>query len=87
MAAVLLNIFKDYKIRSNIGYFIADNTELNNICINAILRALYLGISMKKRKARRLRYFGHIINLYAQAFIIGVNIENICKDLATAYYD
>ena len=31
MAAVLLDIFKDYKIRGNIGYFIADNAELNKI--------------------------------------------------------
>ena len=65
MAAVLLNIFKDYKIRGNIGYFIADNTELNSTYINVILRALYLGMLAKKRKARRLRYFGYIINLYA----------------------
>ena len=37
MAAVLLNIFKDYKICSNIKYFMANNAELNNTCINIIL--------------------------------------------------
>ena len=37
MAVVLLNIFKDYRIYNNIRYFIANNAELNNIYINAIL--------------------------------------------------
>ena len=87
IAAVLLNIFKDYKIYSNIRYFMADNIELNNICINIILRALYLGMLVKKRKARRLRCFGYITNLYAQAFIVGVDAEKVCKDLAAAYRD
>ena len=44
-------------------------------------------MSVKKRKARRLYYFSYIINLYAQAFIIGVNTEKVYKDLATTYRD
>ena len=65
----------------------ADNAESNNIYINVILQALYPGISVKKRKAYKLYYFSYIINLYAQAFIIGVNAENIYKDLAAIYYN
>ena len=65
----------------------ADNIESNDTYINAILRALYLGILVKKRKARRLRCFSYITNLYAQAFIIGVNVEKVYKDLATTYRD
>jgi len=37
MAAVLLKIFKDYKISNNIGYFIANNAKLNSMCIKVIL--------------------------------------------------
>ena len=37
MAAVLLEIFKDYGISGNIGYFMADNAESNDTCIEAIL--------------------------------------------------
>jgi len=44
-------------------------------------------MSVKKRKAYRLYYFSYIINLYTQAFIIGVNAENIYKDLAAVYYN
>ena len=65
----------------------ANNAESNDIYINAILQALYPGILAKKRKAYRLCYFSYITNLYAQAFIVGVNAENICKDLAAAYWD
>lgn len=85
MAGVLLDLFRDYKISGSIGYFMADNAESNDTCIEAILRALYPGMSAKQRKARRLRCFGHITNLCAQAFIVGKDAERVCKDLATAY--
>ncbi len=48
IAAVLVALFRDYKIIGNIGFFIADNTKLNNTYINTVLRALYLKISAKK---------------------------------------
>ena len=37
IVAVLLKIFKDYKISSNIRYFIANNAKLNNTYIKVIL--------------------------------------------------
>ena len=37
MAAVLIEIFKDYRISSNIKYFMADNAESNNTYIKVIL--------------------------------------------------
>ena len=50
MASVFFDIFKDYRIYNNIGYFIADNVELNDICIDIIFQAFYLGILVKKQK-------------------------------------
>ena len=47
MAGVLIDLFRDYRIIGNIGYFIANNTELNNTYINIILYILYLNISAK----------------------------------------
>ena len=64
IAGVLINLFRDYRIIGNIRYFIADNAELNDTCINAILCALYLNILVKLCKERRLRYFSYIMNLY-----------------------
>ena len=37
IAAMFLKIFKDYRINNNIRYFMADNAELNDMCIKAIL--------------------------------------------------
>ena len=85
IAGVLINLFRNYRIIGNIRYFIANNTELNDICINVVLRTLYLNILAKLYKGRRLYCFGYIINLCAQAFIIRSDIEGVYKELVTTY--
>ena len=45
--AVLIALFKEYGIGGNIGYFMANNAESNDICVNVILQALYPNISVK----------------------------------------
>ncbi|KAL6411754.1 HAT domain-containing protein [Ilyonectria robusta] len=85
MADVLLHIFGDYGISSRIGYFMADNATSNDACIELVLQALYPNISKKHRLRRRLRCFGHIVNLGAQAFIMGKDAEKTCKDLESSY--
>ncbi|KAJ6785140.1 hypothetical protein PWT90_08160 [Aphanocladium album] len=87
MAEVLLQIFKDYKISGRIGYFMADNATSNDTCIHAVLRGLYPNMSEKQRKRRRLRCFGHIVNLCARAFLIGKDGAKVCKELDIAYRD
>ena len=65
ITGVLINLFRDYRIAGNIGYFIANNTELNDIYIDVILYILYPNILAKLYKGRRLYYFSYITNLYA----------------------
>ena len=36
-AGVLVTLFKEYSICGKIGYFMADNAESNNMCIDAVL--------------------------------------------------
>jgi len=86
MAGVLIDLFQDYKISGNIGYFMANNAESNNTYINTILWALYPNILAKLHKGYKLYYFSHITNLYAQAFIIRNNAEGTYKELATVYH-
>ena len=52
IAGVLIDLFRDYRIIGNIRYFIANNTELNDTYINAILYILYLNILAKIHKGR-----------------------------------
>ena len=47
MAGVFIDLFCNYGIAGNIGYFIANNMELNNTYIDAILCVLCLNISAK----------------------------------------
>ena len=85
MADILLQIFKDYKISGWIGYFMVDNTSSNDTCINAILRAIYPNMSDMQQRQRCLHCFGHIVNLCAQAFLIGKDAKKVCKNLDSAY--
>ncbi len=62
-----------------------DNASSNDTCIDLVLQALYPNMSQKQRLRRRLRCFGHIVNLCAQAFIVGKDAEKICRDLEAAY--
>ena len=34
---------------------------------------------VKQRKAHYLYYFGYIVNLYAQAFIVGKDAKKVCR--------
>ena len=86
IAGVLIDLFRDYGIAGNIRYFIANNADLNDTYINIVLCVLYLNMSVKLYKEYWLYCFGYIINLYTQAFIIGGDVEGVCKQLAIAYY-
>jgi hypothetical protein len=85
IADVLLQVIKDYKITDRVGYFMSDNASANDVCVDFVLRAVYPRMSDKQRKRRRIRCFGHIVNLCAQAFLIGKDAEKVCQDLDAAY--
>src|SRR5947209_9522739 len=71
MAALLLKVFREYKIGGHIGFFILDNAAANDTCVDLVLQKLYPQMSTKQRLRRRLRCLGHVINLSAQAFLLG----------------
>jgi len=85
IAQSLLAVIRDYGFQGNVGYFMADNAESNDVTVDLILRVLYPNMSAKHRKARRLRCFGHIVNLCAQDFIVGEDADKICRKIQIAY--
>src|SRR5579871_1761897 len=85
MAALLLKVFREYKIGSRIGFFITDNASSNDVCIDLVLRRLYPSMSEKQRKRRRLRCLGHVVNLSAQAFLFGKQSQETLDELHLAY--
>src|SRR5579871_775495 len=84
MAGVLLQIFNEYGIQNRIGYFMEDNQETNDTCIDTLLQQLHPWMTAKQWKKNRLRCAGHIINLCAHAFIMGKDAERIAREMDAA---
>jgi hypothetical protein len=67
-------VLQDYSITPDqLGCFILDNATNNDTCITALAKTYNWSIS--EVHTRRLRCFGHIINLVAQAFLFGAESE------------
>ena len=66
MAQILIELFKEYEITNNLGYFILDNASSNDTCVEIILSEL-TNLTFPERQARRLRCWGNILTLGAQS--------------------
>jgi hypothetical protein len=74
IAEVVDEVLQDYSIKPDqLGCFILDNATNNDTCITALAKTYNWGKS--EVHTRRLRCFGHIINLVAQAFLFGAESE------------
>lgn len=74
-AELILSIIKEFNLQDKIGYFVTDNAKNNDTAIDTIFRTLRPEWPEEQRKARRLRCLGHVINLAAQAFLYGKDID------------
>ena len=61
MAALLLKVFREFKIGGRISFFILDNASSNDTCVDLILHKLYLEMSVKQCLCRQLQCLGHVI--------------------------
>lgn len=71
IGALLVDILREFDIIERLGYFITDNASSNDIAINHVLRTLLPHLTDLARRQRRLRCFGHILNLASSAYIYG----------------
>jgi hypothetical protein len=69
---VVISILDKYNIALNLRVFIADNVDLNNTAIRAILTAIRPDLKLDTRRSRCL---GHIINLAAKEFIFNREVD------------
>jgi hypothetical protein len=84
-AQVVLDVIGEYRIRGRIGYFMLDNASSNDTAVDLILQTLYPNMSEKQRKRRRLRCLAHVVNLAAQAFLLGKRSDTTLEELQLAY--
>ena len=71
MAQCLIQVLQEYEIEDRLGYFVLDNAESNDICIDTVLHEIRPDLNALDRSKRRLRCWGHILNLAAKAFLFG----------------
>ena len=81
LAVILAQIIHEYDFIDRLGYFVLDNASSNNTCIDHLLRSIAPHL---QKKHRRLRCMGHIINLAAQALLIGKIPKVLKAELALA---
>ena len=71
-------------MKSQIGYFITDNTSNNDTAVDIVVGHYLSYIPYKARQGRRLRCLGHVINLSAKAFLYGKEFDAFKKDIEHA---
>ena len=68
-AAIVLEVLEEYAISHRVGYFVCDNATSNDSTVALILKTLELALSTQQASRRRLRCFGHIVNLAARTLL------------------
>lgn len=71
MSAVVLDVVKNFRIQTRLGYFVLDNAETNDTCVKSLSDHIDLPVLSGQPFSRRLRCFGHILNLVVKAFLFG----------------
>lgn len=74
MAQQVITVINDFELVDLFGYFVLDNAESNDTCVEAILKELCPEMTGNRRH-QRLQCIGHIINLAAQALLFGDDPE------------
>ncbi|KAM4067529.1 transposase [Hirsutella rhossiliensis] len=68
-------IIHEYGFEDRVGYFVTDNAESNDTCLDRLSTELEF-----RKQHRRLRCFGHIINLVARSILFGANVDAFEED-------
>lgn len=71
IARTIEKVIRDWGIESRIGVSICDNAFNNDTCLAALYPRLNPRFKPDDVKHRRMRCFGHILNLVAKAFLYG----------------
>jgi hypothetical protein len=75
MARVLIDVIQELRITDRLGYFMIDNAESNDTCLEHLVREMVPGATEEDVEERRLRYWGHVLNLVARAFLFGTDAD------------
>jgi len=75
-AELLIEIIKEFELADRLGYFVADNAGSNDTCNECVFKELKFVLMSAQRSYRRLRCYGHILNLAANVYLWGKEPES-----------
>ncbi|TQV91003.1 Ribonuclease H-like protein [Cordyceps javanica] len=82
-ASLIAKVLEKFEIR-RVGYHTGDNASSNNTCLEALSKILGKHDIDFNPIRRRVRCFGHVLNLCLQAFLLAYSKEALSAALATA---
>ncbi len=74
-AELLLEVLQQYSIDQKLGYCVSDNASSNDKACELLFRSIDPSIAALAIQGRRLRCFGHIVNLSAQSLLATTSAE------------
>ncbi|KAK5996251.1 Putative AC transposase-like protein [Cladobotryum mycophilum] len=75
IASTLHKVIQDWDIEDRVGTIICDNATNNDTCIQHLFQLLNPMMMPSDASDRRMRCFGHILNLVGRAFLYGEDSE------------
>jgi hypothetical protein len=75
LSMTLVDVVRDWDITGRVSTVVSDNASSNDLCLQAFFRQLDPSMDNDDIKHRRMRFYGHILNLTARAFLHGDNFE------------
>ncbi|OAQ60812.1 transposase [Purpureocillium lilacinum] len=75
IAHTLRRVVEDWQIEDMIGTLVSDNATNNDTCADHFFRAIEPALTQGDRVERRMRCYGHILNLVGRAFLNGEDGE------------
>jgi hypothetical protein len=76
LAGSLIDIVHEWEIEGRVGCAIFDNMTANDTCLYYMYQRLDPSMRPVDIKARRMRCYGHTLNLVARAFLFGKDAES-----------
>ncbi|KAK4150430.1 ribonuclease H-like domain-containing protein [Chaetomidium leptoderma] len=84
IALTLAEITRDWEIVDRLGCLVSDNASNNDACGEELFRQILPLFSVEDATDRRIRCYGHILNLVGRAFLYGEDFESFEQE-ARAY--
>ncbi|KJZ69618.1 hypothetical protein HIM_10981 [Hirsutella minnesotensis 3608] len=75
LADTLGRVVREWEIESKIGTVVSDNLAANDTCLHSFYKQLDPSMMRDDIRARRMRCYGHILNLVARAFLFGQDAD------------